>query len=179
MRFTSKTMSAKIGSMVGVEVPIPDAKTIERFWSKINGQGSPDACWLWESTLFSSGYGTFRMLNRSFRAHRVAYSIINGAIPSGSFVVAHRCDNPKCVNPNHLFLTNQKGNANDRDAKERRVDIPRGAVNGNSKLSTEKVIEMRRRYSDGVISLKSIGLDYGITASNVCAIINRKTWAHI
>ncbi len=94
---------------------------IDRFWPKIN---KTETCWLWTATVQSDGYGMIKTvsltdkINRMRLAHRVSYEISFGEIPSG-LLVLHKCDNPPCVNPDHLFLGTDKANAIDRDKKNR------------------------------------------------------------
>lgn len=91
-----------------------------RFWAKVDVRG-PDECWEWQASTTSSGYGQI-MVNarprRITRAHRLSWTIANGPIPSG-MVVCHRCDNPPCVNPAHLFVATQQDNIADMVRKGR------------------------------------------------------------
>lgn len=87
----------------------------DRFWSKVN---KTPFCWEWTASL-SHGYGQFMMPNRKLnRAHRVAWILVFGSIPLGLHVL-HKCDNRKCVNPNHLFLGTNQDNIIDRVSKNR------------------------------------------------------------
>jgi hypothetical protein len=103
----------------------------DRFWPKVNKRG-PDECWEWNGCTKPFGYGFIsrRPSGNSELAHRVSWELANGPIPDGLYVL-HRCDNPPCVNPNHLFLGDYGDNARDRAAKkrgfqERKTHCPQG-----------------------------------------------------
>ena len=105
-------MSQAKGEWISVEDEISKA----RFWSKAN---FGEYCWEWQGNKNTHGYGTVRQKNKIILAHRVAFSIINNVVLNSSQTVAHSCDNPKCINPYHLFLTDHAGNMEDRHKKYR------------------------------------------------------------
>lgn len=88
---------------------------LERFWSKVQ---KTDSCWLWKGAKNQFGYGFFRLGSRNEVAHRVSYNWIKGEIPSG-LLVLHTCDNPSCVNPDHLFIGTHSDNMRDMYRKKR------------------------------------------------------------
>lgn len=108
----------------------------ERFWSKVDRKGD---CWLWLGALDRKGYGRFSVgnsrhadgsrRNSMVAAHRFSFEQTGG--PAGSLFVLHRCDNPRCVRPEHLFLGTNLDNVRDMDAKGRRPGQDRGARHGH------------------------------------------------
>lgn len=89
-----------------------------RFWSKVQ-KGGPDQCWEWLASRKPSRYGQFTLPgNKLVRAHRMAWVLTHGEI-AGGLCVLHRCDNPPCCNPGHLFLGTLRDNARDMLAKGR------------------------------------------------------------
>lgn len=145
----------------------------ERFWSKVDVQG-PDDCWEWQAHRDRKGYGKFQMSN-SRPAHRVAWELANGAIQNDLFV-CHRCDNPSCCNPAHLFLGTNDDNLKDAVRKGR---TSRGVNRPNSKLTPEIVIEARRRYQAGEFS-NNLATEFGVDEHTMySAIIGKKSWQWI
>lgn len=111
-----------------------DEKVKANFWSKVNTEGE---CWNWIASKFKFGYGQFYINGKNLYAHRVSYVIQNGSIPKGLFV-CHKCDNPSCVRPSHLFLGSQLENVLDMVKKGRH-----GARTRNYKTSPFTVEERR------------------------------------
>lgn len=150
--------------------------TEERFWSQVDKRG-PDECWIWTGSPVGNGYGYFTM-GRGHRvyAHRFSYERANGPVPSGLDVL-HKCDNPPCVNPNHLYAGTPTENV--RDCREHnRLNPPRGSRSGTARLTEELVIEIRHAHECGQSSA-SLARQYGVGESTIGNIVNRKTWNHI
>jgi hypothetical protein len=149
----------------------------ERFWLKVDK--TPSGCWVWLSTKNTQGYGRFAIRvgpykQRWYSAHRLVWEWVHGEEPS--LCVLHRCDNPSCVNPRHLFLGTHKDNARDRDRKGR-ARPPRGTRNGRAKLTESDVLDIRRRYVLG--AGVEIAARYGLSATHVQRIARGEAWAHV
>jgi hypothetical protein len=89
----------------------------ELFWAKVR-VGEPDECWPWIGCLGRRGYGDLTVLGEKRKAHRLSWEFANGPLPAGAWVL-HRCDNPPCVNPDHLFAGDSATNVHDMHAKGR------------------------------------------------------------
>lgn len=154
--------------------------TEEKFWEKVN---KTEYCWEWTGCLFPNGYGCLMRYDDDKQypmlAHRVSWENHFSEIPEG-LVVCHKCDNRKCVNPDHLFLGTQKENIQDMIQKNRRVITPSiGSKNGSAKLSEEQVKEIREKFIPRKVTVKMLAEEYGVSAATIEAIVLRKTWKHI
>lgn len=152
----------------------------DRFWSKADTSGS---CWMWTGGRDKDGYGRFavsvgrfdgRQRQKHMRAHRLAYVLSKGAIPTGKLVL-HSCDQPGCVNPDHLRVGTQKQNRADAVARGR---VPSGMLHHSAKLSRSDVIEIRKRRANGE-KLQELADSFGITFGHVSAICKRQSWRHV
>ena len=150
-------------------------KDIDRFWSKVDVDLNNNSCWEWTAAKIGDGYGKMLIDGKFYLAHRLSYMLTRGDIPEGMFV-CHRCDNPPCVNPNHLFTGTNEDNVRDRDEKGRTAS---GTRNGNSKLTKDEVLAIRELGRQGDHSNAEIGQQYGVDGSYVSALIHRRYWKHI
>jgi len=152
-------------------------KTLEeRFWEKVK-IGTENECWEWQSTTGHYGYGIFRLQKKYKYAHRLAWSFTNGKIPNELWVL-YKCDNPPCVNPNHLFLGNAKDNAQDRTRKGRNSN-QNGELGNNSRLTNEQILEIRKTYKETLTSQEELAAKYGISQSQISNIVLGKEWKHL
>ena len=133
-----------------------------------------NGCWVWIGAFFKDNYGRFGQQ----RAHRVSFEIFFGNIAQGLYV-CHRCDNPKCVNPDHLFLGTPKENSRDRDIKERHFH---GSLVNTAKLSPSEVLQIIKEYDSapkkfGIKTL--LAKRYGVSDTLIGLIVRRKVWKHL
>lgn len=145
--------------------------TAADFWARVDMSGP--GCWEWQGCTDRCGYGKVGHLGKTKRAHRRAYELSNGPIDPG-LCVCHRCDNPRCCNPGHLFLGTHADNMSDRDAK----NPHRGEDNRNAKLTDSNVRAIREARKGGE-SLRSVARRMGIAFSNVRRVEIGETWSHV
>lgn len=149
---------------------------VARFWKKVDKSGGDDACWLWTASL-NGEYGQIYWNGRPQLASRISYLLANGAY-SDDLDVLHNCpngDNPRCVNPKHLWLGTHLENMQDMALKNR-AHRPRGEEGPLSKLNESQVAEIRHLYSLGGVSYKDLGVKYGVTAPAIGEIVRMETW---
>jgi hypothetical protein len=133
-------------------------------------------CIEWTGAALQRGYGLFRVAKtrRNILAHRFAWQQKHGEIPDEMYV-CHRCDNPKCVNVNHLFLGTPKDNVDDMIAKGRKVNAPSpGARNGRAKLTEEDVNDIRTFRHH--FSIRQLAYYFGVTPSQIHRIVKGLAW---
>lgn len=149
----------------------------ERFLRHIE---KTDSCWNWTGRLVGKGYGSLGLGGagaKGILAHRLSYQMHKGEIPEG-MVVMHKCDNPRCVNPDHLDVGTQSQNIKDALSRGRKL-MPthkvRGDECGASKLTSEQVLSIRA----STLSLNEMAEQYGVSRSAIERVRYRKTWRHI
>lgn len=139
------------------------------------------ACWNWTASLRPTGYGQMRYLGTTELAHRVSWVLFRGPIPKaknayGTLNILHHCDNPKCVNPEHLFIGDQADNANDAVSKRRWGK--RGCVGERhgKAILTERTV---RNIRASPLSAQQLARKYKISKSAIQHVLKRRSWTHI
>lgn len=134
-----------------------DEKTIARFWSKVDKRG-PDECWLWTGLVFVGGYGRLG----EHKAHRIAAVLCLALDPASELIVCHRCDNPPCCNPAHLFLGTHADNMRDKAAKNRAArNYGPCEKRRHTHLNVDQALSIRERRAAGE-SLAALAAEFGI-----------------
>lgn len=149
-----------------------DEKTLARFWAKVQ---KTDTCWLWTAGKVTDGYGAFAITHSVQRkAHRISWEMAHGPISTG-LCVLHKCDNPPCVNPDHLFLGTNDENMADMVAKGR---APQGERNNHAVLTVADVHSIRELFLSGMPK-RAIARKYNMTHNNIRFIVTGVSWRHV
>jgi len=133
-------------------------------WKRIDIR-EDNECWEWRGHTNNKGYGCITINYKHWYVHRVAYEETYGTIPNKLFVL-HKCDNPKCCNPEHLFLGTQKDNMKDMTQKHRSIH--------HTKISDSQVEEIRNLYSTGNYTQEELGKKFGVHRVHVGNLIVKK-----
>lgn len=136
--------------------------------------GAPDACWPWRMGLDRDGYGHFTAEGRKYKAHRLAFQLSTGVDP-GELKVCHRCDNPACCNPTHLFLGTQTDNLRDMVTKGR---SRQGSRHHAATVTEADIITIRARRAAGEAG-RSLAEAFGLSEASVSDIVHHRTWRHV
>ncbi len=138
-----------------------------RFWEKVE-IADEDTCWLWLGATQLQGYGVFSANSKTTLAHRYSYQLHKG--PIGNLCVLHFCDNPGCVNPNHLFLGTQSNNMQDMHNKNR---------HNKRKLTLKQLEEIRRKYIPRIYSQRELAKEYNVAQITIFDIVNYQGAYHL
>lgn len=170
----------------GALIPARDLPAEVYFWSRVAIAG-PDDCWLWKGSSNYFGYGQVSVGRRPQMAHRIALGLDLGRPVKTGSLALHRCDNPPCCNPRHLYEGSAADNANDRVVRGRsnteqlsRTRIERGVARGErnprAKLDRAKADEIRRKYAAGHGSQQTLANEYGVDQTLISRIVRGLTW---
>jgi hypothetical protein len=153
---------------------------VARFWSFVRKSAG---CWEWTGGTIGLGYGGFWLSGRQVRAHRLSFQMHGGYIPAGQFVL-HRCDNPPCVRPDHLYAGDHATNMRDRMERGRtargdRMPHPRvhGSAHPRAKLTEADVAVIRAEYRPGRGG--DLMRRYGVSQASLWAVVHGKSWKHV
>lgn len=182
--FVTDDMSFTAGGSLLPAVSQLSEAILSRFWAKVDKSGDGD-CWLWTAGTDELGYGKFTISRLSIAAHRLSFALANGRWPSSSMVVLHSCDNPSCVNPDHLKEGDLSQNLTEAYARGRRS----GTVlwrdssltpirRGGSSLSEWDVREIRRRKNAGE-SVATLSSDYQVKPPTIRDVVNGRTFTWV
>lgn len=159
--------------------PALSAEEIERFWIYVDrtpGQGPKGECWEWQAGRNKYGYGNFKPNHRgrTYRSSRLAFYLTNLRWPKHH--TCHRCDNPPCVRPNHLFDGTNKDNIEDARDKGR---LCVGSRSHAVKLAETDIIAIREAYKTTNVTQKTLAIHYGVAYSLISRIVRGQSWSHV
>ena len=158
----------------------PTMPLAERLYSRIVVNEN-SGCLEWKGTT-NNGYGRITIgsrtdgTRRTVSTHRLSYILNYGEVPEG-YDVCHKCDNPKCINPSHLFAGTRQENIDDREAKGRN-NPPRGNEHPKAKLSDRDVFSIRKKRMQGM-TFRAIAAEYGVNKKTIQDAVKGKHWAHV
>lgn len=147
-----------------------------RFFSKFVTHTGGDQCWDWIGSKDKNGYGIIKW-GKERRAHRISWIIYKRNIPDGMLVL-HKCDNPSCVNPFHLFIGDWNDNMQDKTRKGRN-NPPYGERTSLAKLTTKQVLEIRRIHAAKEMTQRAIAKQFGVGFKAINKIVLRLRWKHV
>lgn len=145
---------------------------LQRFWDRVNKIAGASSCWVWTGAR-NGNYGIIGVRGKLVLVHRFSYSIHHGEIQPGA-MICHRCDNPLCVRPEHLYAGTAESNARDRVMRDRQVSR-RGPCHYSAKLTWADVASIRRKHSTGV-DASELATGYGVSERTIYSIVHNLTW---
>ena len=148
---------------------------IARFWDKVDKKSEND-CWEFMSYRDKKGYGIFTIRHKNIKAHRFSYMLAYGEIPEGLLIRHFVCDNPSCVNPNHLKTGTNADNSNDCISKNRNR---KGEGVNTCKLTRKDVLEIRRLYGERRMLVKDLSNMFRVNRHQILSVATGRSWKHI
>ncbi len=145
---------------------------IQRFWDKVIKEEKENGCWNWTGWFGQNGYGCFKINSAKAMSHRVSFRMNVGEIPKGMLIL-HKCDNPICIRPDHLFLGTNLDNIRDRHLKGRDA---KGEGHGRSKLNFQTVLEAREKRKKLGLSYRKLAKYFGVSKPAITDAILGRTW---
>ena len=140
---------------------------LKTYWENVDVKGK-DECWEWQGSKTTAGYGSIYWYGKLKYAHRLSLEFIGQVIPD-RYHACHKCDNPSCVNPNHLFVGSPRDNMQDKVSKGRHTF---GEKHPNAKLTNSEVLEIRDMAEDGVF-FSDIAKTFDVSESHISTIVAR------
>ena len=137
----------------------------KRFWDKVDKTGD---CWVWTGAKYKKGYGMLRVNGKCKQAHRLVMGEPDG-------LVLHHCDNPACVNPDHLYIGTPSDNMRDMYERGRQGNRPKGENHHENRLNWNKVAETRKMSGEGVKNT-IIAEKYGVSDAMIGKIVRGLSW---
>lgn len=159
------------------DIVLPNAKMKsirEQVWDRV--KVTPSGCWEWQGARDKKGYGSVRVKGKTRRVHRLAWELTYGGVPV-SLLVCHRCDNPPCINPEHLLAQTSKENTMDMERRIRykgRFKI--GRIPENRKFTPAKISAIRRKYRTGTCTQKELAAKHSTSQGHISNIITERAW---
>lgn len=154
---------------------LPIAERLARIgWTEVLRVPELGVCWEWNGARHPQGYGQIHLRGRAHAAHRLALEDASGLIPDG-LQACHRCDNPPCVNPAHLYAGTPSQNTVDFYERSG-IERPRGEDHPMAKLTAESVAAIRATYAAGGITYRELAIAHGVGTEAIARIIRRETW---
>lgn len=132
-------------------------------------------CWITDHKIDVNGRPRIFFDGKSYILARIVYELYKGDFPKNLFV-CHTCDNPLCINPEHLYIGDNAENGRNRKRRNRQA---KGSKIGQSKLNETQVLEIKQLLIEGKLSLRQIGNRFGVSATTITLINNGKSWTHV